>query len=41
MRALASERGWPLPELEATIGFALESFRERLQAGAATAELTA
>jgi dTDP-4-dehydrorhamnose reductase len=41
MRALASERGWPLPELEATIGIALESFRQRLETGAARADLTA
>jgi dTDP-4-dehydrorhamnose reductase len=41
MRALASERGWPLPELEATIAIALESYRQRLETGVSTAELTA
>lgn len=41
MRALGSERGWPLPELEATIEVALERYCERFGAGAAMAELTA
>ena len=37
MRALTSERGWPLPSLEATIQTAVTAYREWFEAASATA----